>query len=240
MKGAELLKTSRFKVTPFVSRYRTPAIIVIVILFVLEFTCSTLRSAGGAWGLSQYVSQASSLMYCLVAIVLTICYLMCAVAVWKRLRSMSAVSVRRQTMRILALRVTLSVLGYIVFVISSIVFVIYYRRPGARGIILSISYAAFNWSATMQVAATKPPEHSNSVSPSSSLNNNKDGKGSMTIPSELSKLSSRDASKEEGQSTEFFDASSSSSDSSAESHSEMDGQVEMISSDEESDAEDQV
>jgi hypothetical protein len=154
---AEMLKKTSLKVKPFVSKYRKLAFFVIAFLFVIELTCSSVRSFTKDLTTVVILGPISAVVYCIVAIILTVSYLYCAYCIWGRLKSVPGVSRNRASVTALALRVCLSSLGYIVFILSSIAFAIIFRAPWGRNVPLNVGFIAHNWAATWQIVATKPP-----------------------------------------------------------------------------------
>jgi hypothetical protein len=166
--GAEMLKKSKLKVMPFISSYRTTAFIVIGVLFVLEIICSSLRAFGQNLPLGSTIAQISAVVYCIVALTLTVCYLVCAVGIFKKLKQMPGASTKRHPNSLLALRVAMSSAGYLMFVGATVGFAIAFRAPWGRQITMNLAFIGHNFAATMQIVATRPHGRKGVVSSSSS------------------------------------------------------------------------
>lgn len=154
--GAEMLTKSRMKVQPFISAYRKSAICAVIFLFAQEIIMIILRTVGAnvrAIALSN-VELVSAVIYVIVCFILSTCYIICAVGIWKKLQTVPGTTKKRSIRRI-TWRMTSSAAGYIAFVIISIFFAVWYRWPWGRMICLNLTFVAHNWAATMQVLATR-------------------------------------------------------------------------------------
>lgn len=151
---AETLRTTRVKASPFISEYRKSAISVIVFLFVAEITTAVLRVYLASFSTFNptWISQA---LYVLTSIILTICYIICAVKIRQRIKSMS--ENRRKTIRNMTLRFTGSTLGYIAFTIMLIALIPCLNYPWAFKVLLNGIALAENFWAILQVYSFQPP-----------------------------------------------------------------------------------
>jgi hypothetical protein len=162
---AEMLRKTKLKVTPFVSSYRNTAIFVIVLLFAIELICSSLRAFGQKLPAASSIAQISALVYCVVALTLTICYVACAYGIFQKLNQLpgnTSASTKNRNMHLFAIRVIMSAAGYIIFVCATIGFAIAFRAPWGRQLTMNLGFIGHNWAATMQVIATRPPKQTKS------------------------------------------------------------------------------
>ena len=66
----------------------------------------------------------------------------------------------------MTVRMVSSAAGYILFIISCIFFAVWYAWPWGRMLPLNLTFIAHNWSATMQILATRPRKSHSSHSSS--------------------------------------------------------------------------
>lgn len=135
--------------TPFISQYRFAAIGVVVGLFILEAITNPCRVIFNALA----ANVVNIVVYFLVGTTLTVCYLSCAVAIIRRIGLSGTTHWR---LRRMTLRFAVSVLGYSIFVLASILLGVlgYYVIPSQ--ILYFVSFAALNFVAILQVAALSP------------------------------------------------------------------------------------
>lgn len=161
---AETLKSQRIRASPFISEYRKSAITVIIVLFVAEITTAILR-----WKLASYsafnptwVSQA---LYAITAIVLTICYIICAVKIREKLREIGGNKKRK--IRNMTLRVAGSTFGYLAFTCFLIALIPCLNYPWAFKFLLNGVAISSNFWSTLQVYSFQPPRRRSGASQSS-------------------------------------------------------------------------
>jgi hypothetical protein len=149
---AETLLTTRIKVSPFISEYRKSAFAVIAMLFVLEIACTTARLLVPVTSFNPgYLVQ---VFYVLVAIVLTVCYLVCAIQLARRLQ---AISKRKVYIRQMALRFSISTSGYILIIITIALSLAFISNPWGRKILSNGLFLGANLTALLQVYSFRPP-----------------------------------------------------------------------------------
>jgi hypothetical protein len=175
-----MLNKTNLRVQPFISKYRPAAIGVIIFMLIVELICDLLRGLPQLpYSTVSLTTTVTAVIYVVVGIVLVVCYLICALGVWKRLRNMPGNN-KRRSIRVFTWRIASSTAGYIIFVLSLIAFAGAYRQPWAKPIVFFIGYNAHNWAATMQLAATRPRKRTDSNS-----NSRHTGSGSIEYSSEL-------------------------------------------------------
>jgi hypothetical protein len=152
---AETLTTNQIKAAPFISKYKKSALVIIALLFIGEIVTSTSVLTVAIKGSFSpvYVSQA---FYVLVAIVLTICYFVCAYQITKRLNAGGGK--RKRFIRALTLRFLVSTAGYIMFIILVILFIPYFGNPWGFKIICNLMFFSANLTGIIQVYAFHPPK----------------------------------------------------------------------------------
>lgn len=161
---AETLKSQRIRASPFISEYRKSAIAVIVVLFVAEITTAILR-----WKLASYSSfnptWVSQALYVITAIVLTICYIICAVKIREKLREIGGNKKRK--IRNMTLRVAGSTFGYLAFTCFLVALIPCLNYPWAFKFLLNGVAISSNFWSTLQVYSFQPPRRRTGTSQSS-------------------------------------------------------------------------
>lgn len=161
---AETLKSQRVRASPFISEYRKSAIAVIILLFVAELTTAIVR-----WKIASkssfnptWISQA---LYGITAIVLTICYIICAVKIREKLTEIGGQ--KKQKIRNMTLRVAGSTFGYLIFTCFLIGLIPALNYPWAFKCLLNGVAISSNFWATLQVYSFQPPRRRTGLSQSS-------------------------------------------------------------------------
>lgn len=150
---AETLTTNKVSAVPFISEHKVICLIVIAILFIGEIASASSRSVTAISSFNPvYVSQA---FYVIVAAILTICYVACAIQISRRL---SRSSVSKASLRALNLRFTISTSGYIAFIILNILLVVYFGAPWGFKIIFNLVFLFSNLTGLLQVYSFVPPQ----------------------------------------------------------------------------------
>jgi uncharacterized BrkB/YihY/UPF0761 family membrane protein len=126
----------------------------VCILFAIEILCDALRGAlSGKLAISpNYISIG---IYFVVALVLMVCYIITAAAVTKRLGAFLGKG-RKKPVRVMTLRVVLSVVGYTIFCVSMLAYALAAERLWGRQLVLNGAFVGHNWAATCQVIALRP------------------------------------------------------------------------------------
>jgi len=152
---AETLNRNKLKTSPFISEYKRSAVVVIVILFLGEIITSAIRSTIPITGtnISSYISQ---VFYVIVAAVLTVAYAVCAYQTYRRLAAFGEASSR--PIRNLSLRILLSTIGYLLFIVLVILLVPFYGSPWGWKLILNTMFFAENLTGILQVYSFIPPD----------------------------------------------------------------------------------
>ena len=152
--GAETLSTTSVESSAFIQRYRIPAIICVVALFVIEIVVSTLRSTvQGVLPISP--NYISIILYGLTAIALIIFYLTTAIAVMLRLRKMKNDRAKK-AVQLMSIRVAASSIGYFLFFVVWILYVFYAGMPWGVNLTLNGALLGDNIAGLLQVAAIRP------------------------------------------------------------------------------------
>lgn len=161
---AETLKSQRIRASPFISEYRKIAIGVVIFLFVAEITTAIVR-----WKLASYsafnptwITQA---LYVITSIVLTICYVICAVKIRERLREIGGN--KKQKVRNMTMRFVGSTVGYLSFSVFLIALIPCLNYPWAFKCLLNGVAIASNFWSTLQVYSFRPPRRRSGTSHSS-------------------------------------------------------------------------
>lgn len=153
-----MLTSSSLQVTPFISKYRKAAIVVVVTLFAMEIITDILRSAIKNPAIDPVVF--SVIYYVIVSIALAVCYIVCVVTISRRVKNIGA---RKYTeIRKMNLRFALSSAGYISIVILEIGTYFAMHRKWAPQIVWYLLYIAVNFASMMQVLGLKPAPHQGS------------------------------------------------------------------------------
>lgn len=152
--GAESLSTSSIETKDFVSRYKIPAFIVIVVLFAVEIICGALRATvqGKVPVSPNYISVG---FYLIVALVLIIAYITVTILVINRLRKMRNPR-SKHAIRVMTLRVAASTSGYALFAIGFILYSTIAGRPWGVTISLNLAFLGENIAGLLQVIAIRP------------------------------------------------------------------------------------
>lgn len=153
---AECLKSSKVKATPFISDYKWPAIIVIATLFIAQIVCSALWQIVGAHNFNPLTIVLA--LYTIVSVVLTVCYIICSVNVYRRLQSKS-VQRAAETIKT-AFRFALSTSGYVIFAICIILQYPFSGIPWPYKILINIAVFGMNLASILQVTGYSNPSNS--------------------------------------------------------------------------------
>lgn len=189
--GAETLRQSKVSASPFISDYRLAAIIVVVMLFVMELATILARTFVPPNNRRVDPVIFALILYLGVGLVLAGCYIACCVAITRRIQASG--SRRKEQIKKMNIRFTLSSSGYILLVILEIL-IYALRNPWQPQILWFALYWTLNWTATLQVIALRP------VSPSHSSNTNTGNSGKLnTIAAESGVSGTR------GKSADSFD-----------------------------------
>jgi hypothetical protein len=153
--GAETLRTTKIKASPFISDYRIVAIVVVVLLFVAEAVIDAVRiTQSGSTRFSPIIITV--VFYIIISAILTVCYIICAVAIMGRIEDMTQSPKRFSRVRKMTLRFVFSTAGYIVTIIMEIVTATMTGRPWGTIISFNLLFVALNWTATLQIVGLKP------------------------------------------------------------------------------------
>jgi hypothetical protein len=156
---AETLSANRVKASPFVSEYKKSAFVVIAILFIGEISTDVARLVIGVSSFNpSFISQA---FYAVTAAVLTVCYVICAVKILKRL---GTINQRKRYVRNMTLRFVGSTVGYVAFIILIILLIPLISYPWPFKLLLNLMFVAANGSALLQVYSFKARSKSASLS----------------------------------------------------------------------------
>lgn len=147
-----MLTTTTLHVTPFISKYRKAAVVVVITLFLMEIITDVLRVAIERPAIDPVVF--SVVYYVIVSIALAVCYITCAVAISRRVKTLSARKYSK--IRKMNLRFTLSSAGYIAIVLFEIGTYLSMHRYWAPQIIWYLLYISVNFTSMMQVLGLKP------------------------------------------------------------------------------------
>jgi hypothetical protein len=163
--GAETLSKSNVRAVPFISAYKWASIATVIGLFLIEIICSALRAILKDSPVSPiFISIA---IYLITATALIVCYITCAVAIAKRIGAFGGQG-RKGKIRTMSLRIALSSGGYVIVVISIIMFAIFSQRVWGRSMTLNSVFIGLNLAGFMQVFALKPVKTSASSTKSNS------------------------------------------------------------------------
>lgn len=154
---AETLTSHKVQAVPFISEYKVSCFIAITILFLGEIISSTIRSIYPVTSFNPiYICEA---FYVIVAIILTVCYLLCATQISERLRRARS---SKQHIRWLSFRFALSTGGYIIFIILVILLIPFFGTPWGFKLIFNLVYVCSNTTAILQVWVFVPPSYTKS------------------------------------------------------------------------------
>lgn len=150
--GAETLTTVQIRAVPFISAYKIPAIITVVILFIIEIICDVLRIAGKGIRLNPiYISAA---ICAIISIILIVCYVSCAIGIATKLSG--KMGNRRNQVWTMSIRIAISSLGYTIVVVSMICLGVFLQRVWGRPMTFNAIFVGLNLSSIMQVIALQP------------------------------------------------------------------------------------
>lgn len=151
--GAETLRRTKVRATPFISDYRTAAIATCVLLFVAEILIDALRVTLSNTRFSPVVITV--VFYVVVSIVLVVSYLICAFSIHRRIENMGAGKVER--LHQMTIRFALSAGGYLATILLEIITAAFSSKNAwATQILYNLVFAALNWTAMMQIIGLKP------------------------------------------------------------------------------------
>jgi hypothetical protein len=128
------------------------AIVVCVLLFAVEALVDYFRITRTNSSFSPVII--TIVFYILVSAILTVCYVICAVSIMKRISDMGSSKAAR--MKKMTLRFSLSTAGYIATIILEIVTYIVNGVPWGPQLSYNLLFAAMNWTAMLQIIALKP------------------------------------------------------------------------------------
>lgn len=150
--GAETLRGTQIKASPFVSEYRIVAISVCVFIFIMEIVAIAVRlTSPKAYVAATYVTL---IVYTIITIILTVCYIITATSILKRINEMGGAKTKR--VRIMTIRFLLSAVTYIIFIIFEIAFGIIQTRPWGSVIIYPLLFVALDATTLLQVLGLRP------------------------------------------------------------------------------------
>lgn len=154
MYWAETIRRAKVEASPFISEYRNAAFVVVALLFIGEITCTTLRCTvlAAASFNPAYIAEA---FYALVALVLTIAYIYCAATIISKLKEAS--TKRQQHLRSVTLRFAISTSGYLLFVLTLVLSLVFSRTPWGWKCLMNILVLAINISSIIQIGSFAPP-----------------------------------------------------------------------------------
>lgn len=127
------------------------AIGVVVVLFVAEIIVTTCRIVIVNPVFSPIIVTA--VLYIVVAVVLTVAYIICAVAILNKIAGTGPAHAQVQKM---TLRFSISTAGYIGVVLTEIAVYLVTGVPWGPQIAYYLLYAFLNFTATLQVVALRP------------------------------------------------------------------------------------
>ena len=153
-----MLTSSSLHVTPFISKYRRAAIVVVITLFAMEIITDILRAAIKDPAIDPVVF--SVIYYVIVSIALAVCYIVCVVTISRRVNNIGAR--KYAEIRKMNLRFALSSIGYISIVLLEIGTYFAMHRKWAPQIVWYLLYIAVNFASMMQVLGLKPAPHQGS------------------------------------------------------------------------------
>jgi hypothetical protein len=168
---AESLAKVQIRAMPFISAYKWPAAAAVATLFIIEIICDVLRVTLKRLGFSPIII--SIILYVIVAVTLIACYVSCAIAIGRRISG--SMGKRRAKVWAMSLRIVISSSGYLIMVISIIIFAIVQQRVYGRGASLSAVFIGINLAGLMQVLALRPIKMDRSHSHSSKTGSGKTG-----------------------------------------------------------------
>jgi hypothetical protein len=143
------------KVVPFISSFKTAAICVVVGIILLEIIVSILRVQLEDHRLALSPNYISVGAYFIIAVILTVCYLVCAIKIAIRIGALPGTG-KGRAIRVMAIRAGVASVGYILFLASLIVYAIAAERPWGRITAFNLMFVGMNWVGLLQVLATKP------------------------------------------------------------------------------------
>lgn len=167
---AESLTKTSVKATPFISQYKRTAIIVCAALFVGEIACYILRILVASSKMAISPNTVAAIFYLVVSLIVTGCYIACAISILRRIGRASAKHnvIRRMTVRFVA-----STTGYIILLFVDFYSIFRLNWAWSFKIVFNMVFLCFNIAALLQVMGFKPIESSRSRSRSFSAKNPK-------------------------------------------------------------------
>jgi hypothetical protein len=158
---AETLKASRVRASPFISEYRKTAIGICILLFIAEIITDATRIVVPVTG-SFNPSYISQVLYVITAIVLTVCYIICAHKIQQKLKTLSG---KKRTVRNMTLRFVGSTAGYVAFAILTALLIFFINIPWGFKIILNmIIFVSNSWSLLQVYSFTAPHKRNHTSS----------------------------------------------------------------------------
>jgi hypothetical protein len=152
---AESLSVHRIQATPFIAEYKKSAVFVVCVLFIGEIVTSTVRTTirGGGQFNPVYLTQG---FYVIVAVVLIVCYLICAYKITQRMKSFH--HGKKNFVRDMSIRFALSSAGYILFVITMVASIPLLTQPWPFKVVVNVICLSANVAAVLQVYSLRPPQ----------------------------------------------------------------------------------
>jgi hypothetical protein len=134
------------------------------LLFIIEIISTSIRLTIPSSSFdTAFIAQA---FYAIVAIILTICYIICAVKITNRL---SLINKKRSQVRKMMIRFVTSTGGYITFVIFLVLSIFMIKYPWGFKICANGTFFAANLSGLLQMYSFKPPQHSQTTASSGGI-----------------------------------------------------------------------
>jgi len=161
MPGAETLRRTKIRASPFISDYRYAAVATCVLLFAAEITIDVLRITLSNTRFSPVVITV--VFYVVVQLVLIVSYLACAISIHSRIENMGSGKVER--LRHMTIRFAVSSGGYILTVIFDVITAATSSKNAwATQILYNLIFLSLNWTAMMQIIGLQPFSGKNSNS----------------------------------------------------------------------------
>lgn len=142
------------RASPFISDYKILSIGICILLFVAEIVCDIVRILVPVtgWFNPSYIAQA---LYVITAIVLTVCYIICAYKIQKKIGNLTG---KKRKLRNMTLRFAGSTAGYISFSILTILLIPFIGTPWGFKIILNLIILVSNSWCLLQVYSFTAPQ----------------------------------------------------------------------------------
>lgn len=189
-----MLTSTSLQVTPFISKYRRTAIVAVVLLFAMEIVMDVLRISFRHSRVNPVIF--SAIYYFIVSITLAVCYITCAIAIARRVKSIGGK--KYSAIRRMNLRFALSSIGYVLMVLLEIGVFLTAHRPWSSQIFFYLLYICYNFTSMMIILGLQPtpprsaPHTKSSHKPSSSSERSKSSAKSVLTADSSSESSSTD------------------------------------------------